>query len=237
MAAAGMLGACGGGQAPPSDEGRTLCPSCVPLSGGETSDFGGGSVCAFQEGAIPDEVELWAELEATLAAYRGHFERSLRWQAPDAMTSAMAEQTTISGTIELGDGTQDDGTYLVGEPAECGDFVEVTARVVFETADGGVHTKTEHAALVLARKDGSSQIRARSDLSAARGTLELRIDSSQPHVGWLSTLIVANADGMSGSLTSELSYFAEPSQAEAYARGERVAGTSESQLIGTFPAE
>lgn len=236
MAAVGMLCACGG-QVPPSDEGRTLCPTCVPLSGGETSDFGGGSACSFQESAIPDEVELWAELEATLAAYRGHFERSLRWHAPDAMTSTTAEQTTISGKIELGDGTRDDGTYLVGEPAECGDFVEVTARVVFETADGGLQTKTEHAALVLARNDGSSRIRARSDLSTVRGTLELRIDSSQPHVGWLSTVIVANADGMSGSLTSELSYFAEPSLAEAYARGERVAAISESQLIGTFPAE
>jgi hypothetical protein len=235
MAAAGLLGACGGQV--PSDEGRTLCPSCVPLSGGETSDFGGGSACAFQESAIPDEVALWAELEATLAAYRGHFERSLRWHARDEMTSATAEQTTISGNIELGDGTRGDGTFLVGEPAECGDFVEVTARVVFETADGAVHTKTEHAALVLARKDGSSQIRARSDLSTVRGTLDLRIDSSQPHVGWLSTLIVGNADGLSGSLTSELSYFAEPSHAEAYARGERVAVTSESQLIGTFPAE
>lgn len=214
-----LLGACGSDVAP--DEG-VLCPSCVPLSGGETSDFGGGSECAFEERAIPDERELQDELAATLAAYAGDFERPLRWSSPEA------EATTLRGSVALGD-----GSYFVGDPVECGDFVQVGSSVVLETADGALRATSE-GTLTLRRMDGGSYLEATSDLSMVRGTLDLHVDGAEPHVGRLSTTIVANADGLSGTATLEVSYFADRESAEAFARGEQAASTSEFRVVGTF---
>lgn len=229
MMLAALLSGCDGGLAPDGHD--ELCPTCVPRSGGETSDFGGGSECRFEEYAIPDQPELQAELETTLAAYAGPFQRTLRWSAPDATTPITADETTIRGNIEFGA-----GTYFVGDPVECGDFVQVKASTELETADGGVEA-TSQGALTLQRTDGTSQVAAASDLSTVRGKLDLRIESSEPHVGRLTTVITANGGGLEGTVTIEVSYFPDRESAEAYARGERVASTSEFQVIGTFSAE
>jgi hypothetical protein len=202
-----------------------LCPTCVPQTGGETSDFGGGSECEFEEQAIPDEPELEAELETTLAAYAGPFERTLHWRATEAAAAITAEETTIRGHIAFGD-----GTYFAGE---CGDFVQFRTTIELEIADGSVQA-TSAGALTFRRADGASDIETVSDLRTARGNLDLHIDGSEPHVGRLSTVISANADGLSGSVTLEVSYFADRESAEAFARGKQVESTSESRVVGTF---
>lgn len=218
MVAVALVGACGTEPAP--DEG-VLCPGCVPLSGGETSDFGGGSECAFEEGAIPDEPELQDELEATLAAYAGGFEQTLRWSSPDATT-------TLHGDITFGD-----GRYFAGDPIECGNFIQVSSTLVLETADSAVQATSE-GALTLRRMDGSSFLEATADLSTVRGTLDLHIDSEQPHVGRLLAEAFSDEDGLSGTVSLEVSYFADRDSAEAFARGEQAPSTSESRVVGTF---
>lgn len=217
--AVALLGACSNELAP--DEG-VLCPSCVPLSGGETSDFGGGDQCVFEEQAIPDERELQDELATTLAAYAGDFERPLRWSGPEA------EPTTLRGNMAFGD-----GRYFVGASVECGDFVQVRSSIVLETADGALQATSE-GALTLRRVDGGSYFEATSDLRAARGTLDLHLDGAEPHVGRLSTTITATASGPSGTVTLEVSYFADRESAETFARGGQAASTSEFRVIGTF---
>src|SRR6188474_2952949 len=96
-----LLSGCDGGLAPGHER---LCPACVPRSGGETSDFGGGTACSFEEQAIRDELELQTELEKALAAYAGPFERTLRWSAAGPATPITADETTIRGNLEFGAG-------------------------------------------------------------------------------------------------------------------------------------
>jgi hypothetical protein len=205
-----------------------LCPSCIPRTGGETSDFGGGQECQYDERTIPDEPELQAELETTRTAYAGRFERKLRWSAADSTIPITDDETTIRGNVELGD-----GTYFVGAPVACGDFVQFRTTVELETADGALQA-TSVGALTFRRAAGASDIRAVSDLSTVRGDLDLGIDGGQPHVGRLSTRIVADAEGLSGGVAIEVSYFADRASAEAAARGEKVESTSELRVVGTF---
>ena len=220
-----LLSGCNAGLAPGHE---SLCPTCVPQSGGETSDFGGGSVCELKE-AMPDDRELQSELEKTLAAYARPFERALRWRAAeDTSAPIVAEDTTLRGKIEF-----DGGVYLADETVECGDLVQVRCRLELETADGSMQA-TSKGWLTLRRSDAASNIAATSDLSTVHGNLDLRVDSSKPHVGRLSTGIAADADGVSGNVTIEVSYFADRASAEAYARGEQVASTSELRVIGEF---
>ena len=116
---------------------------------------------------------------------------------------------------------------------ECSDEVQFKTTIELETTDGGL-LATSEGALTFRRADGMSELEAASDLSTARGKLDLRIDSSEPHVGRLSTRLVANAEGLSGSVTIEVSYFADRASAEAAARGEKVESTSELRVVGTF---
>lgn len=224
---AGLLGGCDSELAP--GRGDLLCPGCVPRSGGETTDFGGGSECHFEEQAIPDDRELRAQLQTTLAAYAGDFVRTLRWSASD--WAIEPEETTVRGNVEFGG-----GSYFVGDQVECGDFIQVPASIELETADGGLKATSE-GTLTLRPADGTSAITGVTDLSKARGTLDLRIDSSEPHVGRLSTVIGDSADGLRGTVAIEVSYFADPDSAEAYARGDQVESISEFTVVGGFPAE
>jgi hypothetical protein len=221
-----LLAGCDGEVAPGGRD--VLCPSCIPRSGGETSDFGGGQECQYEERAIADEPELEAELETTLAAYAGRFERKLRWSAPDSTLALTNDETTIRGNIELGD-----GKYLIGTPVECDDLIQLSATIELETADGGLQATSE-GALMFRRADGASELTAVSDLSLARGSLELPIESTEPHVGRLSTSIVADAAEISGTVTIEVSYFADRASAEAAAQGKRAESTSELRVIGAF---
>jgi hypothetical protein len=204
-----------------------LCPTCVPQTGGETSDFGGGSECQLEERALTPDSELRPELDTTLAAYAGRFERTLRWSAPDATRPFTPDGTTIRGNVEV-----EDGAYFANDSVDCGE-VQLRTRVTLETADGGLQATSE-GALRFRPADGTSYITAASDLSEARGNLDLRLDSAEPHVGRLLTSIVANADGLSGAVTIEVSYFADRDSAEAYARGEKIESTSEFRVVGTF---
>src|SRR6187402_2450750 len=127
MVLVALLSGCDSGLAPGQG---VLCPTCVPRSGGETSDFGGGSACSFEQQDLPDDPGLQAELEAALAAYAEPFERPLRWRAADGSSPITAEETTLRGKIEFGA-----SAYFVGDPVECGDVVQVTASLELETAD------------------------------------------------------------------------------------------------------
>jgi hypothetical protein len=115
---------------------------------------------------------------------------------------------------------------------DCGE-IQLRTRVIFETADGSLQATTE-GALRFRPADGSSYITMVSDLSEARGSLDLRLQSAKPHVGRLLTGIVANAEGLSGTVTLEVSYFADRESAEAYAGGETIESTSEFRVVGTF---
>jgi hypothetical protein len=161
-----LLGMLAGGCADPISTHEPVgspCPSCHPLAGGETSDFGSKSACTlFTKSSLVDASEATAlgfDVEPVRALIERPIDAKLRWQARETDGGSEAQgyqaQTVLHATLTVRsylyerpdpdycDGVtcsdpNADGTPIEARQEECEPLHFVGADIELETLDGAV---------------------------------------------------------------------------------------------------
>jgi len=196
-----------GGELPGS-----VCPSCRPMAGGQTSDFSGlTQLCEWVESAPDSAAAERFELDQIADQLSASLELPLLWGAPafDGMrphASAATGETVVTLAFEL-------EPFRHFTSAQCDERVIAPVRVTFATADGqmrGVMQGKLERELVHRRWD----IFAEVDLSEVDGTLEPEVDTTRIHEGLANAVIRGSELGIRGVLRAGLLYYPDE---EAYA--------------------
>ena len=179
-----------------------LCPTCAPLVGGESSDFGGGQAnCQEQERALSQAEQDEFRVAELVAAAAEPLTTSLRWNVHDPLRA----DTTLTAITTLGSPT----FRAIGVEASdaCQDRVLIPATVDVSTADDGFATSLR-GAVELRRGDLIWHLRAAVNLASGEGNLALQVDSTRRHAGELALDVRGFPEGRRGSFGAELRYLA-----------------------------
>jgi hypothetical protein len=208
-----------------------VCPDCVPKVGGETSDFGGGSICSAEKSALTEELAGLFRVDEIAASHEGRFEQSLRWLEGEPGAELERSTTTLRGVIELGE-----AVYVASHRPECADRVEVPAALTLTTTDGALEAATAGSLRIDVNAPGGDLFTS-ADLSTAFGTVELALDAERLHAGRIYVRARREPDGLGGEIELEIRYFEDRESAEEYARGGQSLGAPGSRVRGVFRGE
>jgi hypothetical protein len=201
------------------DEGDgSLCPSCRPNAGGETSDFGsgGGPDCAERAAELTPEVERAFRLEALRAQLAAPIALAARWIAdqdanpftPSEDADPFGDELGVELEVELGE-----IAYL--ESDVCGNRIEAPFTVKLRADDGSLASAAQG---VLRHGAGApaAQLRAHGDLRDAMGSLELDVDERRLHLGLVDVVLAVTTSEISGQVVPVVYYFANEPLLEAH---------------------
>jgi hypothetical protein len=179
---------------------RELCPSCTPLSGGETSDFGGGQENC-EEDVLPLTEDVRDELgvDEIMVALSEPFSAALRFAREDEERP----DTTFTATATFG--TPEYRQVGVDATDACRDSVLIPVELSVAASDGAF-TADAAGALRVRRGDLAWQLLAAADLAGTAGNLELDVDDSRPHLGQLLLNIKGFPAGPRGDVRMKLYY-------------------------------
>lgn len=209
-----------------------LCPSCTPVSGGETSDFGGGQEnCEEQELPLSAAVRNELGVDDIVVALSDPFSASLRFQLEDEERP----DTTLTATAILGTPEY----WQIGvEPSDaCRDIVRIPVTLNVAASDGAF-TADAVGALRIRRGDLVWQLLASADLAQASGNLELDLDESRPHLGALSFDIQGFPTGPRGNVSARVYYPGDDAPTDRIPdEDESPSSTWVYMAVGSFPAD
>ncbi len=193
----------------PGDIGEALpgsvCPSCRPQAGGQTSDFSGVmSQCEWVESAPDSAVAARFELDAIAQQLSASVELPLSWgdarldgERPPA--SAASSETTVALAFEL-------GPFRHFASSRCTEAVRADVTVTFATEDGEV-SGVMHGELARFADSRTWRMFAQTDLAGVAGTLDPALDMTRIHEGIASVVITGSELGMRGAIRVRVSYY------------------------------
>jgi hypothetical protein len=210
----------------------TLCPSCIPLSGGETSDFGGGQEnCEVEELPLSPAVRSDLGVDEIMDSLAEPFSATLRFE----LDGDERPDTVLSATVTFG--APEYWQIGVEVTDACRDSVRIPVAVNVATSDGAFVADAE-GALQVRRGDLSWRLDATADLTQTSGNLPLALDESRPHLGQLRLSIDGSPAGPRGNVSVLLYYPGEDGPTDRIPLETEAPGSEHAYLgVGRFPAD
>jgi hypothetical protein len=201
----------------------SLCPSCTPMAGGQTGDFGGSTPCLFEHPIRPPNAEEAEQFHvADVQSLRGDFAVSIGWRlaedAPAEVKKPKERRSMLRGTFVLEDELLLHDYLATTHPnaATCGKVFEIPLTIRFATDDGAIAGEAQGMLQRTAAHDrwwGYASV----DIGDATGSLDLRLYPPDPNAGKVVEIQgsldfrfdYTSEHGLRGSVTPVVSYWVE----------------------------
>jgi hypothetical protein len=178
----------------------------------------------------------------------GTFQASLRWDRDDFYRPATADEpvpsgysqlSSIQGTVSLADPIYFQGVTVPGQPdtGNCPSWVGFPAGLKLSSADGAFAIETGFT-LQLRQEKLVWDLFGDVDLSQVRGSLDMKIDETRPHIGGLQMVLFAFPSGLRGRIRPYLYYFKDAAAAARFdPRSDVIEGVEYAPVFTRFPAD
>ena len=190
-------------------------------------------MCTGTPEPMTSEIADHFSLQQAMDSMAADFTTAVRWKAhaPGTLASGVPADTSAHITIELGEPVFMRGVNIKDPTLPgCRDYIEVPARVEFETADGLLAGRADGSFTIY--EDGAPSLWATAPLAEVSGTIELDgyfdhfeaepmnpVDKTLPHIGDVRVIATVQPDGIRGFLEPRLVFFDDEQAARDFLDG------------------